>query len=67
MVPLLTHTPSRYFLANNGAEDLIFGSGPATGQGPFDGRLDEVALYNYALSLSQVTNPLCGGNQRNRG
>src|SRR5579862_5944534 len=44
------------FLVNNGAENLIFGSGPATGQTPFTGDLDEVALYNYPLSLTQITN-----------
>ncbi len=44
------------FLANNGSRDLIMGEGPATGFAPYDGGMDEVAIYNYALSLSQVTN-----------
>ena len=44
------------FLVNNGSKNLIMGAGPATGFAPFNGELDEVALYNYALSLSQVTN-----------
>jgi hypothetical protein len=44
------------FLVNNGAEDLIMGEGPATGFAPYDGYIDEVAIYNYPLSASQVTN-----------
>ena len=44
------------FLANNGSADLLFGYGPPTGQGPFSGQLDEVALYNYALTFNQVSN-----------
>lgn len=48
--------PSGGFLVNNGAENLVFGSGPATGQTPYTGELDEVALYNYPLSLNQITN-----------
>jgi len=42
------------FLANDGAEDLIFGLGPATGFIAFDGYIDEVAIYNYPLSPTQV-------------
>ncbi len=42
------------YLANNGAEDLILGQGPATGQSPFDGYIDELAIYNYPLSAAQV-------------
>jgi hypothetical protein len=48
--------PAGGYLVNNGAENLVFASGPATGFIPFSGELDEIALYNYALSLSQVTN-----------
>lgn len=44
------------FLINNGSRNIIMGSGPATGFAPFNGELDEIALYNYALSLSQITN-----------
>jgi hypothetical protein len=44
------------FLANNGAEDLIVGEGPATGFAAYDGYVDEVALYNYPLSAAQVLN-----------
>jgi hypothetical protein len=44
------------FLANNGAEDLIVGEGPATGFLPYNGYVDEVALYNYPLSAAQVAN-----------
>lgn len=44
------------FLVNNGTSPLYMGEGPATGQTPFTGELDEVALYNYALSLTQITN-----------
>ena len=42
------------FLANDGAEDLIMGEGPATGFDAFDGGMDEVAIYNYPLSAAQV-------------
>ena len=49
---LTNNVPS--FLANNGAEDLVFGQGPATGFAPFDGNLDEVAIYSYPLTASQV-------------
>ena len=48
--------PIAQFLANNGAEDLKFGEGPATGFAPYDGAIDEVALYNYPLSAVQVAN-----------
>jgi len=48
--------PVPEFLANHGTADLLFGYGPPTGQGPFNGGIDEVAIYNYALSASQVTN-----------
>ncbi len=44
------------FLANNGAEDLIAGYGPATGFAAFDGYIDEIAIYNYPLSAAQVLN-----------
>jgi Concanavalin A-like lectin/glucanases superfamily len=47
------------YLANPGtgsASDLLMGEGPNTGQVPFDGGVDEVAVYNYALSATQVTN-----------
>ncbi len=44
------------FLANNGAEDLKFGEGPATGFAAYDGAIDEVAIYNYPLSAIQVAN-----------
>jgi hypothetical protein len=53
---LASTTSVGQFLANNGAEDLLFGEGPATGQTPFDGYIDEVALYNYPLSAAQVLN-----------
>jgi hypothetical protein len=48
--------PAGGYLVNNGAENLVFGSGPATGFAPFTGDLDEVALYNYPLTLTQITN-----------
>jgi hypothetical protein len=44
------------FIANDGSEDLLMGEGPATGFAPYDGYVDEVAIYNYALSATQVTN-----------
>jgi hypothetical protein len=47
------------YLANPGtgsAADLIVGEGVNTGQIPFDGGVDEIAIYNYALSATQVTN-----------
>lgn len=47
------------YLANPGtgsAADLLVGQGPNTGQIPFDGYVDEIAIYNYALSATQVTN-----------
>ncbi len=43
------------YLADNGA-DMLVGQGPNTGQTPFDGYVDEVAIYGYALSASQVLN-----------
>jgi hypothetical protein len=42
------------YFANNGSADLVIGQGPATGYLPFDGGVDEVALYTYALSPAQV-------------
>jgi hypothetical protein len=42
------------YCVNDGSADMLFGSGPATGQTPFDGELDEVALYTNALSAAQV-------------
>ena len=44
------------YLVNDDTEDMLLGEGPATGQTAFDGYVDEVAIYNYALSASQVTN-----------
>jgi len=44
------------FLVQNNSRNMVMGAGPATGFDPFNGELDEIALYNYALSLSQVTN-----------
>ena len=47
------------YLANPGtgsAADLLVGQGPNTGQVPYDGYVDEIAIYNYALSATQVTN-----------
>lgn len=44
------------FIANDGSEDMLLGEGPATGQVPFDGGVDDVALYAYALSAAQVAN-----------
>jgi Concanavalin A-like lectin/glucanases superfamily len=44
------------FLVNDASEDLIMGEGPATGFAPYDGAMDEVAIYNYALSADQVAN-----------
>ncbi len=48
--------PPGGFLVNNGAENLVMASGPATGFAPFNGQLDEIALYNYPLTLTQITN-----------
>jgi hypothetical protein len=44
------------FLVNNGSADFLVGEGPATGFAPFDGYIDEIALYNYPLSAAQVLN-----------
>jgi hypothetical protein len=44
------------FIANDGSEDMLLGYGPATGQSPYAGYVDEVAVYNYALTATQVTN-----------
>lgn len=44
------------YLANNGSSDMFMGEGPNTGWGPFDGDVSQVAIYNYALSYTQVTN-----------
>ena len=46
--------PVAQYLANNGSADMLVGQGPNTGQFPFDGYVDEVAIYNYALSSAQV-------------
>jgi hypothetical protein len=46
--------PVPQYLADNGA-DMLVGEGPNTGQTPFNGYVDEVAIYNYALSPSQVS------------
>ena len=35
------------------------GEGPNTGQIPFDGGVDEVAIYNYALSRDASHESLC--------
>jgi hypothetical protein len=43
-------------LVQNGSRPLTIGEGPATGFGPYDGYVDEVALYNYPLSAAQVMN-----------
>jgi hypothetical protein len=53
--------PVPQYLVNHGTADLLFGYGPPTGQGPFNGGIDEVALYNYALTASQVTNHYVAG------
>jgi hypothetical protein len=44
------------YIANDGSEDMLLGYGPATGQSPYDGYVDEVAIYNYPLTAVQVTN-----------
>ncbi|HUA68740.1 MAG TPA: LamG-like jellyroll fold domain-containing protein [Candidatus Saccharimonadales bacterium] len=47
------------YYANPGigpASDLLVGEGPNTGQIPYDGYVDEIAVYNYALSAAQVEN-----------
>ena len=52
-VAFATYAVGQY-LVNDGTADVLFGSGPATGQTPFDGNLDEVAFYTNALTASQV-------------
>ncbi|MDB6112749.1 MAG: Immunoglobulin I-set domain protein [Pedosphaera sp.] len=52
-VPQFTVNAAGY-LANDGSADLVIGQGPATGFLAFDGGIDEVALYTYALSPAQV-------------
>jgi len=54
-VAAITHGVPQY-LANNGSSDMLMGEGPNTGQNPFDGYVGQVAIYNYALSMTQVTN-----------
>ncbi|MGA9777554.1 MAG: LamG-like jellyroll fold domain-containing protein [Verrucomicrobiia bacterium] len=54
------------FLVNDGAENLVMGEGPATGFAPYDGYIDEVAIYNYALSAAQVTNHYAVGTNEIR-
>jgi hypothetical protein len=47
------------YLANPGigpSSDMLVGEGPNTGQIPYDGYVDEIAIYNYALSVTQITN-----------
>jgi hypothetical protein len=47
------------YLANPGigpSSDMLVGEGPNTGQIPYNGYVDEIAIYNYALSVAQVTN-----------
>jgi hypothetical protein len=57
-VGIATYAVPQY-LANPGtgpASDMLIGQGPNTGQVPFDGSVDEVAIYGYALSAAQVSN-----------
>ncbi len=42
------------YIANPGS-DIFIGNGPNTGQLPFNGGIDELALYSYPLSAAQVT------------
>ncbi|MDB6121677.1 MAG: Immunoglobulin I-set domain protein [Pedosphaera sp.] len=42
------------YISNDGSADLVIGQGPATGQIPFDGGVDEVAIYTNALTAAQV-------------
>jgi hypothetical protein len=48
--------PVPEYLANNGSSPMLMGEGPNTGQTPFDGYVAQVAVYNYALSSTQVAN-----------
>jgi hypothetical protein len=48
------------------ASDLLVGEGPNTGQVPYDGYVDEIAIYNYALSATQVTNHYAVGTNEIR-
>jgi len=43
------------YIANPGY-DLYVGSGPNTGWQPFQGGVDEVALYDYELTAAQIAN-----------
>ena len=56
------------YLANNGIgnPDMIIGEGPSTGFAPFDGYVAQVAVYNYALSYTQVTNHYAVGTNEIR-
>ena len=55
-VAAITYPNVPQYLANNGSSDMLLGEGPNTGQIPFDGYVSQVAIYNYALSYTQVTN-----------
>jgi Concanavalin A-like lectin/glucanases superfamily len=55
-VAAITYPNVPQYLANNGSSDMLMGEGPNTGQIPFDGNISQVAIYNYALSYTQVTN-----------
>jgi hypothetical protein len=47
------------YLANPGTgpgSDMLVGEGPNTGQIPFDGSVDEIAIYTNALKAAQVAN-----------
>lgn len=56
------------YLANDGIgnPDMIIGAGPSTGWAPFDGYVSQVAVYNYALSYTQVTNHYAVGSKEIR-
>ena len=45
---------------------MLMGEGPNTGQNPFDGYVSQVAIYNYALSYTQVTNHYAVGTNEIR-
>jgi len=64
-VAAITHGVPQY-LANNGTSDMLIGEGPNTGQNPFDGYVSQVAIYNYALSMTQVTNHYAVGTNEIR-